>query len=286
MYRRQISLIAVLALAYLLLGCGAVSQEKEKSDATSPKGKQDEVASKNKDPWRVIKPGAFEAHPETPPKLGEPAHKLTSVAFSKAFKDDRDAAEMRYAKSTVELTGTVVGIGRIAAGDCLALEGVEAAPTIGWRTYNGVQCFTAEPLPWKKAMPGQVVKLRGLAPEFLAGAALRYCQIVEVSGKGPERLTAQELAESFRRNPTKFAEDHKDNYGIVTGKIARWDLANNRGPARVHLATSGAMSLECALYPGAHKVPRKISIGDTVTLIGEYWFDGETVELTSCHVIP
>jgi hypothetical protein len=58
----------------------------------------------------------------------------------------------------------------------------------------GVLCYTVEPAPWNKALPGQTVKLQGGWPERALGATLVECRILEVTGKPPPILTAQELA--------------------------------------------------------------------------------------------
>lgn len=148
----------------------------------------------------------------TPPKL-KPEFTLTAKALVEEFLNDNDGAKARYKEKVLEITGVVkaVGIDKSNA-PYFDLEGLP-------RAFGTVHCVTTDKTPWKTAMPGQTVTLRGRVPAFATLARLADCQVESVKGAPPATITASKLAVEYRTNPMATNKKYEGKWLIVLGEV-------------------------------------------------------------------
>jgi len=154
--------------------------------------------------------------PATPPtpEPAEPPPELTldAAAYPAEYATDRAAANRKYAGKRVEVTGTASFVGRDAVGGNLTLANPDA-------DRDAVNCSLADLDPWKSALPGQTVRVRGTVRGVYPALQVGDARIVSATGQGPPVVEATELARRFAANPEELNAAYGNKSLIVTGVV-------------------------------------------------------------------
>ena len=218
--RMRTLIAAALTLAVLLsVGCSG------KEDDTKGDGKTGDGKTADKRPKKDGDAAESSGKP-----TGKADFSLTSQQFSEEFKKDRAAAQKKYQSKTVDLTGVIKRFSE--APDRTALVWLEGAKG----ELLGVQCIARGRHPWRQALPGQTVTVRGKGAEF-GGAFLLDCVFFDAKGDPPPTLTPDQLVAEHAKDPAATEKKYKDKYLILEGKVAKV-TANKFDLAEVTLETA------------------------------------------------
>jgi tRNA_anti-like len=209
--------------------------------------------------------------------LGKPAFTLASKEFVAEFIKDQKAAQDKYKDKVVELTGKVVGFGANPDGVAfLTLEGPDPLKP------DGAVCATTDSRPWKKAVPGQKVKIKGKVDSSTQGAHLRYCVVQSVSGEPAVRLTANALSREYATDIEAAKSKYRNKWIILSGEIEYIRDGGIVFKTPMHIPRIGAVfSPEDARRISSWKADDKVAV------IGEFAsvFMPDSVSLSRCQPV-
>lgn len=212
----------------------------------------------NRDPGKDGKDGKDSGKAGKDEKVQTPkALAVTAKTFAEEWKKDSAAAAAKYKDQTVELTGLAIAPVFYLKEDPRAFEmqGIEGDES------STIKCITQGPEPWwKKALPGQTVKIRG---KCLFKTSFFPVEIVEVSGSPPQSVTVEELV----KDPKGISEKKKGRFIIITGEIAKVELGKD-----VTLVTlkSPATSRPVVCESSPHEKHSELSSGQKIRVLTEY----------------
>jgi tRNA_anti-like len=253
---RVFSLFALVGLAALFLsGCGGGASSTPEKDK-----------DKGKDPG-PSKDGKTD--------LGKPDFTLSSADYVAEFKKDGKAAHAKYKDKVVELTGKIVSVGmHPEGGGLLTLEGPDP------KKFDWAQCITTDPRPWKKATPGQTVKVKGKGHPWFPGPNLLEGVVESVSGDAAPRLTADELAKEYAADIEAAGKKYDSKWIVLSGEIDK----NDGKSAIVFKTKEKEPRVEARFMPDDFKRIQKWKAGDKVSVVGQYLLNNgkESVQLISC----
>src|SRR5262245_62128244 len=90
----------------------------------------------------------------------KPDFSLTAKALGEEYKKDNTAASAKYKGKVVELTGVVRSLHRLPPPrPNWTFDSTEACLEL--KDAVDIKCFTADKNPWRRALPGQRIKLKG-----------------------------------------------------------------------------------------------------------------------------
>jgi hypothetical protein len=252
--RKQVQWVLVVLLSLAMVaGCSSKdggSGEKKKADA---KKGDDQPVVNDKDGGK----GGIEQ--------AKPDFALTSKRLADTYSKDREAAKAKYKDKVIELTGVVMGVTSTSLdGAYLVLEGTKKDPLV-----TGIICYTRDKHPWRKATPGQLVKLKGKDYQFSPDPALAECVILEVSGTRAPLLTAEKLAKEYAANPDATSKKYKDKWLILSGEIDKVTF-NEARFARVALKTPGKLSVFCGFFSTEEPQTKNLKADQKVKILGAY----------------
>jgi hypothetical protein len=271
--------MAVLAMA-MALGC---SGDKDKKDSPPPDkkatpGDKKAIPEGSGDKKTPDLPGDGEDNLKTRPA----DFVLTSKDFATQYEKDSEAAGKKYKGKVIELTGVVWRVGYLAESDYLGLAGSGSRG-------NDVSCLTRERVPWRKALPGQTVTIRGtgIEPPFTGAPTVLFkCDIVAVSGEPPPVLTADQLSEKFAANPEETLRTVEGKPVVVTGVVEK--VGDNPSGFRVTLKTKAkGPAVVCIFdFHQDENIPPELKPGRPLKCVGHYnRIEERTVVLWGCAVI-
>jgi hypothetical protein len=128
------------------------------------------------------------------------------------------------------------------------------------KTGKGLTCSFSDPSPWKKAAPGQTVKVRGKADPF----GLQGCDIVEVTGDPPPSFTADTLL-SEPGVETKFY----GKYVALTGEIAAVNIEKKGSPEITLKTKQPEPEVVCSLSIASDDRKKELKVGQKVKVYGK-----------------
>jgi hypothetical protein len=202
------------------------------------------------------------------PAAPKPDFTLTAKALAEEFKNDNANAIVKYRGKVVEVTGFIKNAG-LDKSDApfLYLDGVPGA-------LGGVPCVTTDKTPWKKAMPGQTVTVRGTVPEFATLARLADCEIKDIKGMAPVTMTATKFAVEYRANPAATDKKNERKWVIILGEVASVaaiDVGEEAKAALVTFKTDGKPPTVVARFLGNdNKMTAGLEAGTKIKVLGSY----------------
>jgi hypothetical protein len=258
-------LAGAYVMAALMLGCGetkpeppastpAGSSQPPKSDAASPTPKQQEV--------RTGKSARTEVTPvETAPPAAPPKSLLEATPdFVVTTSEIRDASDKskagEYDGKVLEVTGKILTF----AWDWQmpALRVMSSEETGG----RFVPCCFPSGFPWMKAVPGQIVTLRGRGMNKF-NFYLADCEIVKAEGeRGPE-TTVEKLVSELDTDVAGAVAKYTGKHCILSGEVAEVEKD------RLILKSAGDWKLKVNFEFSRKKQSENVKPGDTITAIGE-----------------
>jgi hypothetical protein len=140
-----------------------------------------------------------------PPKRKEPVSEKPATISLTAADLRRDW--MKYHGKQIEVTGAIAHMFGILKED--AVVELDAGKD------QLVTCFVADTDPWRKCVMGQTVKVRGKVGDF----HLKDSVVVEAGEIPIPRLSAEQFAKQFAKNPEELAEKYKQKWFLLTGEI-------------------------------------------------------------------
>jgi hypothetical protein len=204
----------------------------------------------------------------TPPPKVKPDFVVTAKAIAEEFKSDNPGAIAKYKDKIIEVTGLIKNAG-IDKSDApfLLLDGFPGA-------FGGVHCVTQDKTPWKKAMPGQVVTLRGKVPEFATLARLTECEIGDVKGPQLPVVTATKLSQEYRLNPAGTDKKYEGKWIILLGEVASVaaiDVGEDAMAALVTFKTDGkAPNIGARFFGNDNKMTTGLEAGAKLKVLGTF----------------
>lgn len=221
-------------------------------------------------------PGTPPPGPAASPQPGSPPTAKADVTVTPEeiaadFNKGADAAVAKYAGKDVEVTGRVTGYVFGSLDSSLRLAG-SGASDVG---FNFV-CRDKQLI--EKAMPGQVVTLRGSCQP---GIGILGWTIVKVTGSPPPTFTAEELAREVATGKMGTSAKIRGKYVIVTGTVT----AVRDGGNRVLLTPPGkrpeVLCIFDSDYPPFKERARPYQVGDKVRVLG--WSITGEADLSRCY---
>jgi hypothetical protein len=201
---------------------------------------------------------------DTGPKpLGKADFTMKSEEFGAEFKGAGAIdARKKYANKVVELTGTLNKIG--LSPDRLPILYLQNAAG----ENLGVTCTTTSKEPWKKALPGQTVTVKGKESKLGTGAGLEECEIVEVKGDA-KTMTANELQEEHAKDLDASIKKYDNKMLVVEGEVARIDVKDNYPEITLKTAKE-TPRIYLNFTEADRKRAKEFKVGQKVKAMGEY----------------
>jgi tRNA_anti-like len=203
------------------------------------------------------------------------AVQATADQLVRDFRKNAKAANQKYKGATLEVSGTVLHVGKNVGMGYVELR--------AGNDYSGLMCYTKEKQPWGQFAPGQEVKVTGKWPAFAAIASLEDCT-VEAVGKSPARtFSAEELAKECQADLRRAGDKLRDATLTVTGVVTETKLEPASGFTQVTLKGSDKAKVVVRLLPSEKDFAAGLKAGDSLTVVGRFAYAvaGE-VELDSC----
>lgn len=196
-----------------------------------------------------------------------PDFSLTTSELADDFK--QSAANRKYARGIVELSGVVASYGReMSDDDTLTLN-----PT-GYHLRGGeVKSFVTEKEPWARVCEGQQVKIRGRVATDSREPALRGCIITEAGPNQAKVVTAEEWIREYASDAESFKTSYDDKPLLVTGKIVRTDINPDQGIFEVYLQGDGTILLVCRFVTVSQKSRqqlKQLQVGQEIRVPGKF----------------
>lgn len=193
----QLTLLLVLALH---AGCSGDKKDR-------PDDKKGDSAAKDAD-----KPGD---------KVGKKPIEMAAKQYQDEFARDPEAAAKKYGGATVELTGVMATV--VRAPDKRVILRLQGGPDSA-----GMECVLADAREWRKAMPGQPIKVSGKPDPKSPGTTLTDARITPVGAVPAQSVTAEALANAFAANQA----DAEMKYGMGKPAIITGELESVEFPGR------------------------------------------------------
>ena len=251
MFRRNVALMGVLVLT---LGCG-------KDDPPSPKSKTPE------DLTNV--PADFT---------------MTAKDYDKDYYKDAQSSQKYYTK-VIELSGEV----SMAYGGHTR-DGKPFFKLIADQgAWHYIQCYSADPQPWAKIVPGQQIKVKGRND-----GDLESCVIVDY-GKDPSiTISPEELAKEYQADPEATGKKYNEKYLRLEGDVVSLTLGKKgelgRTDDKLVLKGNGAVQIDCWFIGDFRsKEPENAQGQARLKIVGmfkkDFDADKNKVKLENCHAI-
>jgi len=125
------------------------------------------------------------------------------------YKQSKEKAEQKYADKRVEVTGLVTRVNRHNSRMIVSLG----------TTRFGVSCNFKDSEPWKLALPGQTVTVRGKVSGVYPALQVDDSQVKSATGPTPDEYSAAELSELYAKEPEKLKAKYGGKQLILQGTI-------------------------------------------------------------------
>jgi hypothetical protein len=179
------------------------------------------------------------------------------------FRKNAKAANQKYKGATLEVSGTVLHVGK-------SIVGMGYVELRAGNDYSGLMCYTKDKQPWGKFAPGQEVKVTGKWPDFASVPSLEECT-VEAVGKNPARtFSAEELVKECRADLRRANDKFRDATLTVTGVVAETKPEPASGFTRVTLKGGDEVNVFCRLLPSEKDFAAGLKPGDSLTVVGRF----------------
>jgi hypothetical protein len=209
----------------------------------------------------------------------KPDFTLTAKEFGGEYKKDKKSFETKYKGKVVELKGVVRKVGRDPFGSTEARLYLEEA--------FDIVCSTADKNPWRRALPGQKIRLKGRVPKWkIANRGVLFgCVISDVSGPPPPTLTADELGKQYGTDRAGTSGKYNGKFIILTGETAKVEKGGILSTAVV-FKTMGKPQVSALFFGFAHKADA-LKSGDKIKVLGEYGRNTspDEVKLDDCILV-
>src|SRR5262249_35457580 len=150
-----------------------------------------------------------------------------------------------------------------------------------------IKCFTADKNPWRRALPGQRIKLKGRVAkrDGADGGVLFGCVITDVSGAPPPTLTAEELGKQYAADRAGTSGKYNGKFMILTGETAKVTVRLGM-ESTVIFQTTGKLRVS-AVFFGLRSEARALKPGDKIKVLGECTLNPspDEVKLHSCILV-
>lgn len=283
MTHRQARFFLWAALVVLPIGCGdkpVTTTTGENRNTDLPKG--------NPPPIQKVDP-----NPPTPEPAPSPQPKTETEDLLKAKPDftlkvlevpgrssfekaDREKFASKYGGKILDVSGELYG-------HYLAAKTPEGEDCVSLRLMPGVRDFLCRDMPVPKALPGQMITLRGRCDPELG---LGLMTLVHVEGKRPPTITAEDLAKACKEGKADNVKVVGDDYLIVTGTILK--VQQDDVGSTIFLTPPGVMpEVRCGFGSKATLEALKLGafkMGQPVQILGR--FVGGKTSLNECVVVP
>jgi hypothetical protein len=186
---------------------------------------------------------------------------VTAEELFQEHKEDKKAAEAKYANQVVEVRGIVAGIGKnIAQRPFVDLK----VP----KQFVGVMCFTADKEPWAEVVPGQKVTLKGRWPRGAFGPQLENCVIIDKGESTAITVSVQDLLKDVAAKPAAAQEKYDNKWLIMDGVVADSRINDKGGFWELVLKGEGDARIICGF--GTHpEALRGIRTGQRLRVVGQ-----------------
>lgn len=154
-----------------------------------------------------------------------------------------------------------------------------------------MECRFGDQRLWEKAVPGQVLVIRGKTPGFLSAAVAVECEVVKAETAVPE-ITATDLTAEFLADPAATREKYEKQWlicsGVVLTPLADTALKDHK---TIVVETDADTKLSFRSYKKAFREElADLKEGDAIKVVGEYNTSvsptdvekGKPLELTTC----
>lgn len=150
-----------------------------------------------------------------------------------------------------------------------------------------VHCFSFDPQPWAKIVPGQQIKVKGRQ-----NTLLENCVIVDY-GKDPSiTISPEELAKEYQADPEATGKKYDEKYLRLEGDVVSLTLGQKgqigRTPDKLILKGNGAVQIECWFIGDFRdKEPENAQGQARLKIVGMFKKDADKskVKLENCHAI-
>ena len=198
--RRPVVSLAVVVVALGMFGCGP-NQPAQPTGGGTPT--QPAVSPST--------PSGPTTNPSDPTTVD---FKLTVPTYRDEYEKDRQGTQKKYDGKWVEVSGRFGKFTRTADGTELTIDEPE------WDKHAFL-CEMKNGEPWKTALPGQTIQVRGKVSGVFPTLQLKNATVLSATGAGPATVTAAEVAKEFKANSDEFNKKHETgSYLILTGVIA------------------------------------------------------------------
>lgn len=259
--------ILIAGIAFLSTGCGSGSPTKA-GDPPPVTG----VPVTGGDPPKTVPP------PEPTPDLV-----FEAKEYEADYKKDEAKAKEKYANKFVEVSGTVHGVSRSGSVGRMAIGEPGADQSLG-------ECYFADMEPWKLALPGQTVKVRGKIRGILFPALqVHECRVVSATGSGPPTLTAAELGAQYAMGADTVIKRLGGERLIVTGEIESIEKFDG-GAVILSLTKKDAKPLVRASFTILANVDKErnqsFKEGQKVRILCTFSKFGDSCIVDNCQLLP
>jgi len=159
------------------------------------------------------------------------------------------------------------------------------------RSTSYVACAPeGEKVPWKKALPGQTVTIRGISRTDF-DRDLLHCIIVKAEGPRCQELTDEQILKEFEADKSgaeeKLIKGYYKGYCIVRGTITSMD-ASKPDSIRARLRGSDALKIEVWFEPSdpqSVEDGKTLKAGDQITVLGTAEVFGPAFNIHSARIL-
>jgi hypothetical protein len=195
----------------------------------------------------------------------KPAFSVRAKDLMKEYDRDKKATNAKYKDKVIEVTGVVVSFGK-------TFEGRDFINLGSPGSTEGVQCFTKEKKPWRKAFPSQTARVKGKYHVMEVGSfGLLGAVIQSVKGKRPPTLTARKLAEEYAADSSGTEKKFNERYLILTGEVAKVEADGSA--KRVTLKTGLKTRVQCRFEDSQEEETKALKAGQKVKVFGQFYQD-------------
>jgi tRNA_anti-like len=203
-------------------------------------------------------------------------HKVKAEDLYAELEKDRGAAEAKYSKGVIEVSGVVGFLGLKSAEN--AVVGLGRRP--GEKRGTGLLCEMKGRSVIGKLAEGQEVVIRCAWRRTPVSAGLADGELLTTGPDTAIRMTAEEFAKQFTTDPQEMEKKCRDRTIILQGVV---DSGPDPG-GEAHefgLKGDGKTRIRCRIEPANEKEIPVPAVGTAVTVVGHLWIvlEGKEVNL-------
>lgn len=193
----------------------------------------------------------------------KPAFSLSAQELFDEYRRNPDQAHKKYGELVVEVSGTIEGFHSLDGNRAKLAFLVEKAR---W----GVNCDFFEVEPWRKAFPGQRVKVKGRCNSPGTRPELVDCVFTEFGENTAVPMTAEELAEEWFADKKRTEQKYKNKFLLLTGTVQEKQRANEYLHRQLTLRGNGKTPVRCAVQFAVPKQLEAIQAGQQIDIIAKF----------------